>query len=441
MSERLRRASASCWTGHGPKTSGNGGMQAAKVMAALIAIGCVYAPVVQAQTRSPRSYSKVEVDKKIDQIRRDLIAKIPTPEQIEALLGPVYSKTDVDQKLNQLRAAIPQQTVSQQDLDKALQQTVPTTDQRGTKDFPFLVRELPSQKTDEEAQRDSDKEFRDAASEWGTLVFTGLSTVIFLAQLFVFGRQAHRLTQTVETMKTIDKGQSENVAKSIAEAARAATAMERAAEAMGNVAIAMNEQRNIMVGQQEIMASQRDISAVVQRAWVRADVKIAGPVRVVQDWISLSFILELANSGTLPAFAAKPDINFYPWGATSPVSDSHITERWARFRPERVQRQSVIFPQQIISHHYEGTFPVSDVDKALNRRGGGRQGFVISVRGVIWYDYPGTSQVHSTTFHSHMVRKGEPESPANWRNLPIDEGIVPTDDLLVTNLIGETEAT
>ena len=113
---------------HGQRFSGNGGMQAAKVMAALIAIGCASAPVVQAQTRSPRSYSKVEIDKKIDQIRRDLIAKIPTPEQIEALLGPVYSKTDVDQKLNQLNAAIPQQTVSRQDLDKALQQTVSRQD-------------------------------------------------------------------------------------------------------------------------------------------------------------------------------------------------------------------------------------------------------------------------------------------------------------------------
>ena len=113
---------------HGQRFSGNGGMQAATVMAALIAIGCASAPVVQAQTRSPRSYSKVEIDKKIDEIRRDLIAKIPTPEQIEALLGPVYSKTDVDQKLNQLNAAIPQQTVSRQDLDKALQQTVSRVD-------------------------------------------------------------------------------------------------------------------------------------------------------------------------------------------------------------------------------------------------------------------------------------------------------------------------
>jgi hypothetical protein len=113
---------------HGQKISGNGGMQAAKVMAALIVIGCASAPVVQAQTRSPRSYSKVEIDKKIDQIRRDLIAKIPTPGQIEALLGPIYSKTDVDQKLNQLSVAIPQQTLSQQDLDKALQQTVSKQD-------------------------------------------------------------------------------------------------------------------------------------------------------------------------------------------------------------------------------------------------------------------------------------------------------------------------
>jgi hypothetical protein len=103
-------------------------MQAGKVISALIAIGCASAPVVQAQTRSPRSYSKVEIDKKIDEIRRDLIAQIPTPEQIEALLGPVYSKTDVDQKLNHLSAAIPQQTVSREDLDKALQQTVSRQD-------------------------------------------------------------------------------------------------------------------------------------------------------------------------------------------------------------------------------------------------------------------------------------------------------------------------
>jgi hypothetical protein len=114
--------------GMAKRFSGDGGMQAAKVMAALIAVGCASAPVVQAQTRSPRSYSKVEIDQKIDQIRRDLTAKIPTPEQIEALLGPIYSKTDVDQKLNQLNAAIPLQTVSRQDLEKALQQTVSQQD-------------------------------------------------------------------------------------------------------------------------------------------------------------------------------------------------------------------------------------------------------------------------------------------------------------------------
>ena len=61
LSSVLHRASAPCWTGHGQKISGDGGMQAAKLMAALIAVGFASAPVVQAQTRSPRSYSKVEI--------------------------------------------------------------------------------------------------------------------------------------------------------------------------------------------------------------------------------------------------------------------------------------------------------------------------------------------------------------------------------------------
>ncbi len=44
------------------------------------------------------------------------------------LLGPVYSKADIDQKLDQLSLGIPQQTISSQDLDKALQQTVSRQD-------------------------------------------------------------------------------------------------------------------------------------------------------------------------------------------------------------------------------------------------------------------------------------------------------------------------
>jgi hypothetical protein len=130
--------SSEVWPSVATVSQGSGGLTAEpvlrmrhlpRVIAALIAISCASAPVVvQAQTRSSRSYSKVEIDKKIDQIRRDLMAKIPTPEQIEALLGPVYSKADIDQKLDQLSLGILQQTISSQDLDKALQQTVSRQD-------------------------------------------------------------------------------------------------------------------------------------------------------------------------------------------------------------------------------------------------------------------------------------------------------------------------
>lgn len=191
-----------------------------------------------------------------------------------------------------------------------------------------------------------------------------------------------------------------------------------------------------------LMTSQNDLSFATQRAWVRADVKIAGPVQVDQGGVTLSFELDLVNTGALPAYTTRPDINVYPWGATTAVNDVHITYRWARFKPDRVIRQAVIFPRQNVVFPYQGHIRVSDIEQASNTRGKGRDGFVIAIRGIIWYDYPGSSQVHSTTFHAHIVRRGECETPASWGNLPTEDGaLIPASDLAVTLQIGETDAT
>ena len=254
-------------------------------------------------------------------------------------------------------------------------------------------------------------------------------------QTVVFGVQARRLAETIETMRAISHDQGQDVARSIAEAGRAASAME-------SVAIAMNEQRKLMFGQQQIMASQRDLSFFTQRAWVRADLKIAGPVQVSQGGVTFSFELEITNSGALPAYATRPDINVYPWGARTGVNDGHITYRWRQFKPDRVVRQAVVFPHQTVVFPYQGHIRVSEIEQASDTRGEGTKGFVIAIRGVIWYDYPGSSQVHSTIFHAHVVRRGEHETPANWETLPTEDGaFVLASDLAVALQIGETDAT
>jgi hypothetical protein len=222
---------------------------------------------------------------------------------------------------------------------------------------------------------------------------------------------------------------------SVQEAARAASAMER-------VATAMTEQRDLMHGQREIMTNQRDISAATQRAWVRADIKVAGPAKVSRGEVSITFTLELTNSGTLPAYTMGAELNVYPWGATTGLNDEHITDRWARFKPERVIRKAVIFPQQTVADLHGGVIQVSEIERADNSRGIGREGFVPTIRGAVWYDYPGNSQVHLTTFHVFVVKRGTPDMPSYWQTLPTDDGaIVPTDDLVVTSAFGETDAT
>jgi hypothetical protein len=108
----------------------------------------------------------------------------------------------------------------------------PSSDQRGTPQHPLSVEVLPPIKIDIVPQKTEENQLKKALNDWGIPIFTGISTLIFLAQLMVFGRQARRLKETVDAMKEIDQRQSAGVAKSIAEAARSADEMARAAKAM-----------------------------------------------------------------------------------------------------------------------------------------------------------------------------------------------------------------
>ena len=68
--------------------------------------------------------------------------------------------------------------------------------------------------------------------DWWMVFLTAAIVFVGLIQTFVFGLQAIRLKQTIDTMKTISDQQTQDVQASIGEATRAAQAMERISESL-----------------------------------------------------------------------------------------------------------------------------------------------------------------------------------------------------------------
>jgi hypothetical protein len=125
---------------------------------------------------------------------------------------------------------------SEQPQDKPRQpQQATTTDQRGTQESPIVVKVLPTTKTPEEAAEE--KKDRDAKTEndGNLVILTGVLAFVGFCQLLVYGYQAKKLRETVESAGE----QAEAMERHIGEAARSADAMERIATTIqaGNRAI------------------------------------------------------------------------------------------------------------------------------------------------------------------------------------------------------------
>ena len=131
------------------------------------------------------------------------------------------------------RTATP--SAHQQKSQAASTQHQATPDQRGTEQSPVVVKVLPPPQTQEEAanvqaKEQADHEERASSKRWNvwtTLLLVGIA----FGQLVVYGLQARRLRQTIEKMDEITRGQATDTKASIAEATRAATAMEQSAAA------------------------------------------------------------------------------------------------------------------------------------------------------------------------------------------------------------------
>jgi hypothetical protein len=124
----------------------------ARLIAVYIAIGCATMALTPAATAKPRTahigtvqkqpspstYSKAEIDQKIeqlqqnilstvpskekliDQLHQDILSTIPSRQELEDRLAKLYSKSDIDIALDQIRRSFPQQTVTQAELTTRL---------------------------------------------------------------------------------------------------------------------------------------------------------------------------------------------------------------------------------------------------------------------------------------------------------------------------------
>jgi hypothetical protein len=109
-------------------------------------------------------------------------------------------------------------------------------DKRGTKELPFVVE---SKIVKDENQTDNEKNDRTERRESDRWIRgIGVATfLILLVQTFVFGRQAKRLKETVDSMNTIAAEQRADVINSLAISDRTARANEGAVERMRQYAI------------------------------------------------------------------------------------------------------------------------------------------------------------------------------------------------------------
>ncbi|MGA9825756.1 MAG: hypothetical protein WBQ53_13095, partial [Methylocystis sp.] len=120
----------------------------------------------------------------------------------------------------------PPEKFPEQSQDTNQKQPPSEPDKRGTPETPLVVKTVLPEKSPEESANDArernDKRWYDSA----TLIIA-ISTLIILAvQAGVFWVQADRLKQTIRKMDEIASGQTEDMAETIRQSSRSATAIE-----------------------------------------------------------------------------------------------------------------------------------------------------------------------------------------------------------------------
>ena len=179
---------------------------------------------------------------------------------------------------------------------------------RGTEDKPVVVKVLPAEKTAAERTQETQDRSDKASADWWMVRLTAALAVVgvlqFLAligQAIVFGIQARRLSESVDLTRTVADRQEHDMAESIAEASRAAVAMERVAASLAETAGLTRDNHQLL---REMQERQAHISSLQLRAYVSARFANIVPQN---DAIGIRFEprMMLINTGHTPAYNVR----------------------------------------------------------------------------------------------------------------------------------------
>jgi hypothetical protein len=85
----------------------------------------------------------------------------------------------------------------------------PQYDQTGSEELPFFIKEAPPEILQKQSEEAPTQESGNSSPEWWTVYLTAVLATIGVMQTIVFGLQAHRLKQTINTMKGLGSEQRE----------------------------------------------------------------------------------------------------------------------------------------------------------------------------------------------------------------------------------------
>jgi hypothetical protein len=169
-------------------------------------------------------------------------------------------------------------------------------DSRGAEGSPLFVKVLPAPKTKVESTQEQQDRQDQSAANWWMVKLTAVIGLIGLLQLTVFGLQAHRLRQTIKKMDEIAKGQTDDMKASIAQATRAALAMEKVSTALE--ATVVSTEKTIAISG-EIANTQKLVTELGNRAYLFANFNAA--IHQDGDHVFEAQTL-LVNRGNTPAY-------------------------------------------------------------------------------------------------------------------------------------------
>lgn len=197
-------------------------------------------------------------------------------------------------------------------------------------------------KTKDQATQDEKDRNNDADDRRWTRILAIATLIVGVLSLFVYIYQAGKLRDTIAKMDEIAKGQAADIAKSIAESARAATAMEASAEAA------------------KLSATVAATTATfLDRPWLSVKVNIlTDPVHVTKTGLSLRARFTVTNAGRSAAQHVFLVAQMIPdEDAVRPMDE--VTRLMNSIPKDSIGH--VVLPSGELVREFDFTVPVSDI--------------------------------------------------------------------------------